>query len=95
VKTLVSVLIAGALSTTAVFAEAAETSRNAAGNENTIATPRLPFRPLNKRPSGARQAAVAAPKVNVESPKLPFRLYQKQPTARPSSKPSGIEATKQ
>jgi len=93
-KTLVSVLIAGALSSTGAFAGAVLTSSNVAGNDNAIATPRLPFRPLNKRPSGARQAAAPAPKVNVGAPQLPFRHYQKQPMATPSNKPSGIEATK-
>ena len=85
-KTLVSLLVAGALCATGAFAEAA-------GGDNTIATPHAPFRPLNKRPSGARQAT-AEPKVNVGTPKLPFRHYQKQPMATPSNKPSGIEATK-
>jgi hypothetical protein len=57
-----------------------------------IATPKLPFRPILKRPSGARQPAVAEPRVNVGTPQLPFRPYQKRPTAAPSNKPSGIEA---
>jgi hypothetical protein len=92
-KTLVSVLIAGALSTTGAFAGAAETSPNVTSNENTIATPHVPFRPLNKRPSGARQTE-EAPKVNVATPRLPFRHYQKQPLAAPSNKPNGVEATK-
>ena len=84
-KTLMSILIAGALSSMgAVAAEA----------NDTVATPHVPFRPLNKRPSGARQAATPK-KANVESPKLPFRHYQKQPTAAPSNKPSALEATKQ
>ena len=51
-KTLVSVLVAGALCATGAFAEAA-------GGGNSIATPHVPFRPLNKRPSGAQQTAVA------------------------------------
>ena len=79
-KTLVSILIAGALSTVGAFAET--------GN-----TPHAPFRPLNKRPSGARQTATAESKVNVESPRLPFRHNQKQPA--PSNKPNGLEASKQ
>jgi hypothetical protein len=87
-KTLVSILIAGALSTTGALAVAP----NVAGNGNTIATPKLPFRPFHKRPAGARQAAVAAPKVNVGTPQLPFRPYQKRPTAAPSNKPTVIEA---
>jgi hypothetical protein len=85
-KTLVSVLVAGALCVTGAFAEAA-------GSDNTIATPHAPFRPLNKRPSGARQTTVA-PKANVGTPRLPFRHYQKQPLATPSNKPSVIEASK-
>ena len=80
-KTLVSILIAGVLCSAGAFADS--------GN-----TPHAPFRPLNKRPSGARQAAVTS-KVNVESPKLPFRHYQKQPTPQPSNKSTGLEATKQ
>jgi hypothetical protein len=90
-KTLVNILIAGALSTTGAFAAEAETSHNVAGNDNTITIPHLPFRPVQKRPAGARQAAVAAPGVNVATPHLPFRPYQKRPMAAPSNKPSGIE----
>jgi hypothetical protein len=82
VKTLVSILIAGALCSVGAFADSAN-------------TPHAPFRPLNKRPSGARQAAATESKVNVESPKLPFRHYQKQPTPAPSNKPSSLEASKQ
>jgi hypothetical protein len=81
VKTLVSILIAGVLSSAGAFADNGNTSH-------------APFRPLNKRPSGARQAATTASKVNVESPKLPFRHYQKQPTPAPSNKPGGLEASK-
>ena len=92
-KTLVSVLIAGALSTTGAFAEAGtSTSPNVAGNDNTIATPRVPFRPLPKRPTGRRQAAVTAEGANVGTPQLPFRPYQKRPTGTPSNQPSGIVA---
>jgi hypothetical protein len=86
-KTLVIVLVAGALGATGAFAEAA-------GGDTTIATPHAPFRPLNKRPSGARQTA-EAPRTNVGTPQLPFRHYQKQPLATPSNKPSGSEAAKQ
>jgi len=92
-KTLVSVLIAGALSATGAFAGADGTSPNVNGNENTVASPHVPFRPLNKRPSGARQTT-ETPKANVATPLLPFRHYQKQPTAAPSNTPTGIEATK-
>jgi hypothetical protein len=91
-KTLVSILIVGALSTASAFAGAAPTSPNVAGNDNTIATTKVPFRPVQKRPTGARQTAVAAPRVNVATPQLPFRPYQKRPTAAPSNKPIGIEA---
>jgi hypothetical protein len=92
-KTLVSILVAGVLSTASAFAEAPVTSRNVAGDDNTIATPRLAFRLFHKRPAGARQAEVAALKVNVGAPQLPFRPYQKRPTATQSNKPSSIEAT--
>ena len=91
-KTLVSVLVAGALSTTGAFAGAAPTLRNVAGNDNTIATPRLPFRPFQKTPAGARQSVMAEPRVNVGTPQLPFRPYQKRPTAAPSNKLNGNEA---
>ena len=91
-KTLVGILIAGALSTTGAFAAAAATSRNFAGNDNTITTPKLPFRLFHKRPTGSRQSEVTEPTVNVGTPQLPFRPYQKRPTATPSNKPSGIEA---
>jgi hypothetical protein len=92
-KALVSVLIAGALSSTGAFAGAAATSPKVTANENTIATPHVPFRPLTKRPSSARQTELS-PKVNVGTPQIPFRHYQKQPVGTPSNKPSGIEATK-
>lgn len=93
-KTLASILIVGALSTASVFAGADPTSPNVAGSGNTIATPKLPFRPVQNRPSGARQAAVAAPRANVGTPQLPFRPYQKLPMAAPSNKPSGLESAK-
>ena len=93
-KTLVCVVIAGALSSAGAFAGATGTSPKVMANENTIATPHVPFRPLNKRPSGARQSQVA-PKANVGTPQVPFRHYQKQPVGAPSNKPTGIEATKQ
>ena len=88
-KTFVSIFIAGALSAPGMFAEAPSTSRDLARNENTIAAPKVPFRPFQKRPSGARQSATAEKKVNVSSPQLPFRPYQKRPTAAPSNQPSG------
>jgi hypothetical protein len=89
-KTLISVLIAGALSAGGVFAEAAP---NATGNDNVVATPKLPFRLFPKRPTGARQSAAAGSRVNVGSPQLPFRLYQKQPTAAQVSKASSTRAS--
>jgi hypothetical protein len=92
-KTLVSVLIAGALSSTGAFAGAAETSPKVTGNKNVIATPHVLFRPLTKRPGGARQTEVT-PKANLGTPHFPFRHYQKQPVGTPSNKPGGIEATK-
>jgi hypothetical protein len=91
-KTLVSILTGGALSTTGAFAGAIPRSPNVAGNDNTIATPKLPFRPVQKRLAGARQSAEAEPKANVRAPQLPFRPYQKRPTATPSNQPSSIEA---
>jgi hypothetical protein len=93
-KMLVNILIAGALSTTGAFAGEAGTSRDIAGNDNTIATPQLPSRPVQKRPTGARQASVTTPRVNLGTPRLPFRPYQKIPMAAPSSKPRGIETAK-
>ena len=90
-KTLVSVLIVGALSTMSALAAAALTSGNVAGNDNTVSTSKLPFRLFHKRPAGARQSAVAEPRANVGTPQLPFRPYQKRPTGAPSNKPSGIE----
>jgi hypothetical protein len=89
-KTLVSILIAGTLSTTGAFAAAAPTSCNDAGYDNTIATPKLPFRLFHKRLAGSQQSAVR--EASVGTPQLPFRPYQKRPTAAPSNKPSGIEA---
>ena len=91
-KTLLSILIAGALSSTGAFAGAAGSSSNATGNDNTVASPHVPFRPLNKRPTGTRQVS-STPKANVQTPKLPFRHYQKQPLAAPSNPSSGAEAT--
>lgn len=87
-KTLATFVIAGALSATGAFAEATVTSPNVTRNDNTIATPRLPFRPVPKRPAGPRQASVAEPRVNVASPRLPFRPYPKVPLAAPANKPS-------
>ncbi len=92
-KTLISVLIAGALSTTSIFAAAAPASQNVAGNDDAIATPKLPFRPIHKRPTGARQSAAGESRVNVGSPQLPFRLYQKQPTAAQVNRTNSIRAS--
>jgi|HubBroStandDraft_6_1064221.scaffolds.fasta_scaffold578831_3 hypothetical protein len=91
-KTLVSMIIAGALSTQGVFAGASSASRDVTQNDNTIATPKLPLQLFHKRPAGARQSAAMEKTVNVASPQLPFRPYQKRPTATPSNTPSGTEA---
>ncbi len=93
-KTLVSTLIAGALFTTGAFAGEVGTPRSVAGNDTTIATPQLQFRPFNKRPSGARRAALVAPK-DVATPQLPFRPYQKRSIGAPANKLSNIEAKRQ
>jgi len=93
-KTLVNILMVGALSAMGAFAGAVGTSPTVANNGNSIATPVLPFRPIQKRPVAARQAPVAAPRVNVGAPGLPFRTYQKRPVSAPSNKASGIEAAK-
>jgi len=94
-KTLVGVLIAGALSTTGALAGAAGTSSDVAKTGTAVATPQVPFRPLQKRPSGARAAAAAAPKVNSSAPQLPFRPYQKRPAGAASNKPGAIETPKE
>jgi hypothetical protein len=85
-KTLVCVLIAGGLFATGALA---------VDNTNTVAAPRLPFRPVQKRPSGARQGSVSTQKANVATPQLPFRHYQKQVIAPPSNKPVSTEAAGQ
>ncbi|SRR5579871_2079494 len=92
-KTLTSILIAGALSTTSIFAEAVPASQNTVGNDNAIATPKLPFRLFHKRQTGARQPAAGESSVNVGSPQLPFRLYQKQPSAAQVNKTSSTRAS--
>ena len=89
-KAFFGILIAGVISTTGLIAEEAATSRPITGDDQAIATPRLPFRPLHKRPAGTRQAALVIPKVNVATPTMPFRPYQKRPTGR-ASKPSIVE----
>jgi uncharacterized protein with LGFP repeats len=91
-KMFISILIAGALSTASALAGAAPTSPKVAGNDNAIATPKLAFRPVQKKPAGARQAVAAVQRVNVGAPQMLFRPYQKGPTAAPASKPSVIEA---
>lgn len=91
-KTLVGVLIVGALSATGALAEAAGTSSNVATTGNTIATPQIPFRPLQKRPTGARPPAAAAPRVNTGRVQIPFRPYQKRPTGAASKNPSAVES---
>ena len=83
-KTLVTILFAGVLSTTSVLAgvipsEHRKTERPA---------PQLPWRLYEKRPSGARRVAGAAP-ANIGTPQLPMRLYQKQPLAA-QGKPGNV-----
>ena len=58
----------------------------ATGSDQTIATPRLPFRPVQKRPAGTRQNAVAAQRRASRRPQLPFRPAPKRPRGhdRPS-----------
>ena len=92
-KKLISILIAGALSATCIFAEASPTAQNVTGNDNATATPKLPFRLFHKRPTGTRQSAERESRVNVGSPQLPFRLYQKQPTAAQVNKTNTLRAS--
>jgi hypothetical protein len=75
-KTLVTILLAGVLSSTAVMAGALP--RNKA--EDKKPAPQLPFRPHQKRPDGT--AASRTEGVTVATPTLPFRPYQKRPTGR-------------
>jgi hypothetical protein len=91
-KTLVSVLLAGALTVTGGFAGALGWSAREARTENTVAGSKLPFRLFHKRPSGAGEVTVTS-KVNLATPQVPFRSYQKRPTGTSNSKPSGLEAT--
>jgi hypothetical protein len=75
-KTLVTILFAGVLSTTSVLAgvipsEHRKTERPA---------PQLPWRLYEKRPLGAQRAKDrAASAANIGTPQLPMRLYRKQP----------------
>ena len=85
-KTLVTILFAGALSTTTVLAgvipsEHRKTERPA---------PQLPFRLYDKRPSGARRVTEAAPAANIGTPQLPMRLYHKEPVA-PKGKSGNVK----
>ncbi len=89
-KTFISILVGGVLSVGA-FAEAVTTPPAVAGNGNAVATPQVPFRPVQKRPTGTRLIAATAPKVNVAAPQFPFRPVQKRPTGTSSNKPSGTE----
>jgi hypothetical protein len=91
-KTLFGVLIVGALSATGALAEAPGTSSKVATNDSTIATPQIPFRPVQKRPTGARTAAAAEPRVNTGTPQVPFRPYQKRPTGAASKNSSAVES---
>jgi hypothetical protein len=90
-KAFMSLLIGGVLSSGGAFAGTAVTPSTEAGSDHTMGAPQVPFRPLQKRPSGARQIAVAAPKANIAVPQLPFRPVPKRPTGTSSSKPSGVE----
>lgn len=85
-KTLATILLAGALSVTAVFAGAVP-RENAEAKK---AAPQLPFRPYQKRPVGKAAASPALP-VTVATPTLPFRPYQKRPTGR-ATNPKTLEA---
>jgi hypothetical protein len=85
-KTLVTILIAGALSATSSLAGAIP--RNDAGTKRI--TPQLPMRLYQKRPDGKRTAAGSgALPVKVATPRLPFRPYQKRPVAAPA-RPTNI-----
>ena len=84
-KTLITILLAGALSSTAVMAGALP--RNKA--EEKKAASQLPFRAYQKRPVGT--AASRTEGVKVATPMLPFRPYQKRPTGR-ATPPNTIEA---
>jgi len=74
-KTLATILLAGALSATAAFAGALPRNDKVAEK----AVPQLPFRLYQKRPVATQQVA-GAPARNIGVPQLPSRLYQKRPT---------------
>ena len=83
-KTLVTILLAGALSSTAVMAGALP--RNKA--EDKKPAPQVPFRPYQKRPVGTAASRTEA--VTVATPGLAFRPYQKRPTGR-ATRPNTVE----
>jgi len=85
-KTLVTILIAGALSSTSALAGAIP--RNHARVEKV--TTQLPMRLYQKRPDGIATAVGSrALPVTVSAPRLPFRLNQKRPVA-PPARPNNI-----
>ena len=84
-KTLVTILLAGALSSTAVMAGALPRTKA----EEKKAASQLLFRAYQKRPVGT--AASRTEGVKVATPMLPFRPYQKRPTGRATT-PNTIEA---
>lgn len=75
-RTLATILLAGALSTTATFAGAIPRT----DSPNKKAAPQLPFRPDPKRPVGTAVSRTQG--VTLSTPLLPFRPYQKRPTGR-------------
>ena len=84
-RTLATVLLAGALSTTAIFAGAIPRTDAATKKP----APQLPFRPDPKRPVGTTAPRIEG--ATVATPTLPFRLYQKRPSGRATT-PNPIEA---
>lgn len=86
-KTLVTILFAGALSTTTALAGALPRDQRAAERP----APQLPWRLYEKRPTGAQRAKDhAASAANIGTPQLPMRLYQKQPLSA-QRKPGNVK----
>jgi hypothetical protein len=85
-KTLVTILFAGALSTATVMAGAIPSDHRTAARP----APRLPWRLYEKRPLGTRRVAGAATAATIGTPQLPLRLYQKQPLAA-QGKPGNVK----
>jgi len=84
-KALVTILLAGALSSATVLAGALPRDHR----KTERPAPQLPWRLYEKRPSGARRVTAAGPAANVGTPQLPMRLYQKRPMgAKP--KPANV-----